>query len=133
MSRAGKKRERSYWGCTTFGCDIGFNGTEEALPEDLEVCPECGAALSTITVGPNPLPGLPSGPVAPQVPPEVAEHVQAQFRANRLFALCHSHVVSRDPALWDGVSMGAAIAEHWMQTVIARMERARSGLVVPAA
>ena len=38
-----------YWGCTTFGCERGFNGTEESMPRSCRYCPSCGGELHQIT------------------------------------------------------------------------------------
>lgn len=42
---------RVYRGCTTFGCDLGFGGTEEEMVNTWRVCPSCGGELAEITEG----------------------------------------------------------------------------------
>lgn len=41
---------RLYWGCTTFGCERGFYGTEETMPREWTHCPACGGELAEITL-----------------------------------------------------------------------------------
>ena len=143
MSRAGRKKTtRVYWGCTTFGCERGFDGTEEAFPADVAVCPACGGDLSEITVSAAEPEPAPAGPELPSVTPEMLAAMQARYRADRVFALCKNAIVGRDRALWPPEVIGAWIAEQWMQRVAARMQEqlaaetraraARAGLVVPS-
>lgn len=43
---------RVYWGCTTFGCERGFGGTQEAMPRDWARCPSCEGDLAEIRSDP---------------------------------------------------------------------------------
>jgi hypothetical protein len=38
---------RTYWGCTTFGCERGFYKSPD-LPTEWVYCPSCGGELTSI-------------------------------------------------------------------------------------
>jgi hypothetical protein len=61
----------------------------------------------------------------PEVPPEVL----LQVRCAQLHNRCHRLLVGRYPSLWHGETIGAAIAEQWIQNL---MRRASEQVVVPA-
>jgi hypothetical protein len=68
--------------------------------------------------GRNTKPEAPVAPAPAEIPPEVRAQYERHARAERIFILCHANVVSADPALWDGPSIGAAIGERWVLNLV---------------
>lgn len=46
------EKPNPYLGCTTFGCEWGFNGDERHMPSEWDFCPKCGGGLAMILVRP---------------------------------------------------------------------------------
>lgn len=56
------RKPNPYHGCTTHGCEWGFNGTERHMPAEWDFCPKCGGELAEITMGLPP--AFPTSPAA---------------------------------------------------------------------
>jgi hypothetical protein len=75
-------------------------------------------------------------------PSAMTPEQERELRAHVLFIRCKAVVVERRPSLWPGESIGAAIAEQWLQNVAARMraqaieqmraQAAEAGIALPS-
>lgn len=71
---------------------------------------------------------LPPAPAAAEVPLEVQELVERHASADRVYVACKTHIVARYPPLWPPESIGAAIAEQWIQNVLERLAQQRAAV-----